>query len=71
MTFALFLKSYIQKVTAKYKLTEDELIKVIETDPDLLRKRQKNIYYGKVTDEYKRYLKEIPKYKIYSIKTTI
>ena len=46
----------MEKVAAKYKLEKEVLMKNLECDTEILRKRQKRINFGKVTDEYKRYI---------------
>ena len=53
------LKEYCLKVCEKYKLKEEELLKNLETDSEVLRKRQKQINYGKLTDEYKNYSSQL------------
>jgi hypothetical protein len=55
------LREYVSKVCEKYKLKEEDLIKNLETDSEVLRKRQKKIYYGKLTDEYKKYSIQVPR----------
>ena len=54
---------YMKKVSEKYKIDADKLAKGVECDAETLRKRQKRINYGKVTDVYKRYAAEIPRKK--------
>ncbi len=51
----------MEKVKIKYKKTDEELLDNIETDPETLKKRQKKINYGKVTQEYKRYATQVPR----------
>ena len=53
--------SFMDKVAAKYKLEKDVLMKNLECDTETLRKRQKRINFGKVTDEYKRYITALPR----------
>ncbi len=53
----------MKKVSEKYKIEVAALSKEVECDAETLRKRQKRINYGKVTDEYKRYLVEVPRKK--------
>ncbi|XP_067144618.1 histone RNA hairpin-binding protein-like [Centruroides vittatus] len=36
---------------------------IFETDPVILKRREKQIQYGKVTPEYQKYISEIPKSK--------
>lgn len=55
------VETYIAKVTAKYEIDGEKLRQNMETDTEVLRKRQKRVNYGKVTAEYQRYLLELPK----------
>lgn len=57
------LNEYVEKVAAKYKLDKEVLKQQIETNPEVLRKRQKNINFGKVTEEYKKYIEKVSKKK--------
>lgn len=42
-------------------MAESEFIKNIETDTEVLKKRQKCINYGKLTDEYRLYSQQVPR----------
>jgi hypothetical protein len=53
------LNEYSEKVSAKYQIEKEKLSKNLECDAETLRKRQKQINYGKVTPEYQRYILEI------------
>lgn len=55
------LNSYVDKVTTKYKLDKEKLLKNLEKDTETLRKRQKRINFGKVTAEYQRYILALPR----------
>jgi len=55
------LNSYVDKVTEKYSLDREKLMKNIEVDTETLRKRQKRINFGKVTAEYQRYILALPR----------
>lgn len=55
------VENYIAKVVAKFNIDGEKLRQNMETNTELLRKRQKQVNYGKVTAEYQRYLLEIPK----------
>lgn len=55
------LNEYIEKVVAKYKLDKEVLMKNLECDTEVLRKRQKRINFGKITNEYQRYINELAK----------
>lgn len=55
------LNEYIEKVVAKYKLDKEVLMKNLECDTEVLRKRQKRINFGKITNEYQRYISELAK----------
>jgi len=57
------VENYIDKVSSKYDIDKEKLRKNLETDAEVLRKRQKRINFGKVTTEYQRYLMEMPKKK--------
>jgi hypothetical protein len=48
-------------VKLKYKKTDEELANNIENKAETLKKRQKQINYGKVTLEYKRYIAQVPR----------
>jgi hypothetical protein len=49
-------------VKLKYKKTDEELANNIEDKAETLKKRQKQINYGKVTAEYKRYISQVPRW---------
>lgn len=51
----------MDKVTTKYKLDKEKLLKNLENDTETLRKRQKRINFGKVTSEYQRYILALPR----------
>lgn len=53
------LNEYVEKVSVKFKLDKDTLLKQLETDAEKLRKRQKHINFGKVTPEYQKYLLDV------------
>jgi len=55
------LNNYVDKVTSKYNLDREKLMKNIEADTETLRKRQKRINFGKVTAEYQRYILALPR----------
>ena len=55
------LNEYVQKVCEKYKLNNEELVKNLMTDTEVLRKRQKVINYGKLTEEYVEYAAKVPR----------
>lgn len=57
------LDEFVAKVCVKYTLDKEKLMKSLETNCDVLRKRQKQINYGKLTAEYQRYVLEIKKHK--------
>lgn len=57
------LSEYTDKVSKKYNLDKEALIQQIETDAEVLRKRQKQINFGKVTSEYQRYVENVPRKK--------
>ncbi|CAF0835926.1 unnamed protein product [Brachionus calyciflorus] len=57
------LNEYTEKVSKKYNLDKESLMEQIESDAETLRKRQKQINFGKVTKEYERYVEAIPKRK--------
>jgi len=57
------LNQYTEKVSIKYKIDKEKLMKNLECDAEILRKRQKQINFGKVTSEYQRYLTEISRKK--------
>lgn len=54
------VEKYIEKVSEKYEIDKDRLTKSLETEAETLRKRQKRINFGKVTEEYQRYIIELP-----------
>jgi hypothetical protein len=56
-----FLNSFVEKVTTKYGLDKEKLLKNLEVDTETLRKRQKRINFGKVTSEYQRYILAVPR----------
>lgn len=58
------LNEYVAKICEKYKLKDEDLLKNLETDSEVLRKRQKKINYGKLTEEYKNYSAQITKYEL-------
>jgi hypothetical protein len=53
------LNDYVEKVSVKYGIDKEKLMKGLECDAETLRKRQKRINFGKVTPEYQRYIVEI------------
>jgi hypothetical protein len=55
------LNEYVEKVSMKYKIDQEKLLKNVESDAETLRKRQKKINFGKVTPEYQRYIQEVPR----------
>lgn len=57
------LNDYVKRVVEKYKLDREEVLKNTECDVETLKKRQKLINYGKVTQEYKNYTESITKNK--------
>lgn len=57
------LNEYVEKVTLKYKIDKEKLMKSTESDAECLRKRQKQINFGKVTPEYQRYIAAVDKHK--------
>lgn len=57
------IETYITKCSEKYGIDKEALRKNIVTDAEILRKRQKQINYGKVTSEYQRYVLEVPRKK--------
>lgn len=57
------LNEYVDKVVAKYQIDKEKLLKSTETDAECLRKRQKQINFGKVTPEYQRYVAACDKRK--------
>lgn len=54
-------EEYCEKVQAKYGIEKEKLVASLESDAERLRKRQKLVNFGKVTDEYKRYVLEVPR----------
>jgi hypothetical protein len=50
------LETYVDKVVDKYKLEREKVLKNLETDPEVLRKRHKKVMFGKTTPEYERYI---------------
>ena len=57
------LSEYTEKVSQKYSLDKEVLMQQIETDAEILRKRQKQINFGKVTPEYQKYIEAVAKRK--------
>lgn len=57
------LNEYVDKVSKKFNIDKEKLVKNMETDAECLRKRQKKINLGKVTPEYQRYILEVNKGK--------
>jgi len=57
------LNDYVEKVSVKYGIDKEKLMKGLECDAETLRKRQKRINFGKVTPEYQRYIVEITRKK--------
>lgn len=55
------LNTFVEKVTTKYGLDKEKLLKNLEVDTETLRKRQKRINFGKVTSEYQRYILAVPR----------
>jgi hypothetical protein len=55
------LEEYIEKVSIKFNIDKEKLRKNLETDTEVLRKRQKRINFGKVTTEYQNYILELPR----------
>jgi hypothetical protein len=66
-----FYFSYIRhlKTFPKYTdMTEDEILREVESDPHTLRQRTKEILKGKMSDSYAAYIAKYPiKYNIYFI----
>lgn len=57
------IETYVSKCSEKYGIDKEALRKNIVIDAEILRKRQKQINYGKVTGEYQRYVLEVPRKK--------
>lgn len=57
------LNEYVDKVSSKYELDKEKLLKKLETDAETLRKRQKRINLGKITPEYQRYVMSVARNK--------
>ncbi len=58
-----FFKSYIRhlKTFPKYiDMTEDEILREVESDPHTLRQRTKEILKGKMSDSYAVYMAKYP-----------
>jgi len=56
-------EKYVEKVSTKFNIEKERLLKNLEIDPETLRKRQKRVNYGKVTTEYQKYILQVPRKK--------